>query len=140
MKNEHALNSSLSKGMNYFSPNLKHVKISDKYSIGISDFLLWMDGESAAMEVKFIKDYPKRGGTKLLSHPFSGVQLSFLHEIDATKNGGYGLVGVDSERRMYIIPYWRLPEEGNWTKDSFKHEEYMWYDFKDIDGLLNYIF
>lgn len=144
MKSEHALNSHLAKLMRRKSPELKYLKTSDKFAIGISDFLLWWDGpcrhHSAAIEVKFIKEYPKRGGSKLLSHPFSGVQISYLHQMACAASHAYGLVGVDCEKLMYVVPYKEIPEPGNWANHMFQQKAFPSFDFKDLDGLLGHIF
>lgn len=140
MKTEGELNGKLGKMLNKKSPELKYVKVADKFTLGISDFLIWWRGMSAAVEVKFIKVYPKRGSSKLLSHPFSGTQLSFLFEMECSGAFSFGLVGVDCEKRLYLVPREEIPKTGNWEHLRFKESQYTWYDYKDIDGLLEGIF
>ena len=140
MKNEHALNAHLAKLMNRKAPGFKYVKLADKYTIGLSDFLMWYGGDSTAMEVKFVKFFPKRDDTILLAHPFKGTQLSFLREIEMTHHKAWGLIGVDDEREMHLIPNYEIPSSGNWTSSMFRQADFPCYDFSDIDGLLKGMF
>ena len=140
MKNEGEFNMHLSKDFKRRQPELYALKVADKFSIGISDFLLFYVGTCIGMEVKLIKDWPIRKTTKIMTHPFAGGQRTFLESIKLTRNDGFGLVGVDSERRMYCIPMLKIPESGNWTHQDFVAEGFKSFDFDEIEQLINYMF
>lgn len=140
MKNEHEFNSYLAKEFRKLTPDLKCLKASDKFSIGVSDFLLWYRSKSVAMECKFIKAFPKKPTTDVLSHKFEGPQYSFLQQISMTGSHSYGLVGVASEKKMYLIPIYSLHKDGNYTLAEFMHQNFKAFAFDDVDGLIKRLF
>lgn len=136
MRTEGDFNGYLSKKFNRLKPELKYIKIADKFTIGISDFLMWRYGKSCAIESKFIKEWPKRMTSKVLSHPFKGTQISFLKEMDMAGCNSFGLIGVECEKKMYLIPHRWISEGGNFRHDLFLESNFQSFDFKDIEGLL----
>lgn len=140
MKSEGEYNAFLSKEFKKRSPELHSVKIADKFSVGISDFIIWNCATSAGLEVKFIKDWPIRSTTKILKHPFAGAQKTFLESIALTRNAGWGLIAVESEKRAYAIPYDKIPDTGNWTHEDFLIEGFTWIHYEDVDNLIKLLF
>lgn len=115
-------------------------KASDKYKAGVSDFLIWTNGLSLAMEVKFIKTIPKPT-IKLLGHTFSTEQISFLQGFDILGGGkAFGLIGVDCEKKVYPVWWKDIPSKGNWKTEKFFEQHKTCFDFKDIPGLMDYLF
>lgn len=139
MRNENAYNAYLSKELRKLhSEGLYHTKTSDRFTAGISDFLIWWKGKSIALEVKFIKEFTTKGD--LLAHPFTGAQLTFLESIHFSGNNAYGLVAVGSEKRMYAIPWSTIPINGNWINDEFRTGyDYKAFSWEDTYGMLKYI-
>ena len=76
MKTENEFNAYLSREFKKIR-GLRSIKASDKYTPGISDFLLWKGGLGGFLETKFLKAFP-RPSSLLLKHPFSTEQVSFL--------------------------------------------------------------
>lgn len=151
MKTENDFNAYLSKQFKRMR-NLRALKTADKYSPGISDFLLWKDGKGAFLETKYIKDYPKPN-RKLLTHTFSTKQLSFLEEGEL--RGGcpaWGAIGVGSEKKIYCFPWYLIPSDGNWKTEEFlkqKSRLSLYYDgmcafqynhFTDIEKMVEELF
>ena len=116
MKNENALNAYLGKELRKLSPRVHTIKISDKFTSGISDFLLYTEGTSIAVEVKFVPELPSYKA-QLLQHPFTGEQLTFLESIDLTNNRAFGLVVIG--KMAYPVPACFIPETGNWMCSDF---------------------
>ena len=118
MKNEGDLNRYLTKEIKKI-PHVMMVKASDKYTPGISDFLLWKDGKGAFLETKFISHIPSTN-KNLLKHAFSPKQVSFLRGMTNVAGcPSWGAVAVGEDRKIYCIPSWELPEEGNWKTEEF---------------------
>lgn len=142
MKNENAFNAYLSKEFRSRHNRLGcfHVKASDKFTAGVSDFLLWMNSHSAGLETKLVKTIDRKPTTLLLDHTFTGAQLTFLESMRLTGNYAYGLVGVLDTSRMLLIESANLPESGNWTASEFDMVNKRNFAMDDIDGLLQAIF
>jgi hypothetical protein len=135
MKGENDFNGQLSKEFRQLK-GLHHVKVADKFTIGISDFLIWIEGTSIALETKFVKEWPK-GHLKLLQHEFTGPQQTFLESIALTGNRAFGLVYVDCVRQSFIIPWNQIPKEGNWHTEEFKQYGYNSVFWGDTTGLIH---
>ena len=138
MKTENEFNALLSKKLKSMSPHIHYIKASDKFTIGVSDFIIWGGGgNSLVMESKFVKEIPGPNA-KLLKHPFSGSQKTFLESVALTKNQAFGLVGVHSWKEMYLIPQPLV--KCNWTVSEFqeliKNPEVESVDFGNILKLL----
>ena len=140
MKNENEFNAYLSKEFRKLGPGLKALKTSDKFHIGVSDFLMWYKGRSVAMEVKFIKNFTGRMG-RLLTHPFTGPQMTFFKTHDMAGSMGWGLIGCQEERIMVPIQVSFIPPSGNWeTQDFVQNCKGPVYDFNEIECLVHHLF
>lgn len=112
------------------------LKTSDRFQVGISDFLIWHKTTSIGAEVKFTKTLPKKDGL-VLSRPFTGPQRTWLNRFGRTGNGSVGIVGIDSIKTMYVFHHTAIPGSGNWTKSEFD-EALRWalpVSFKGQDSL-----
>jgi penicillin-binding protein-related factor A (putative recombinase) len=137
MKNENHLNAEISKKLRVLhNHGYYHTKISDRFSAGVSDFLIWGRGRSAALEVKFVKNWPSDAAA-LLDHTFTGPQLTFMESIELTKNPAFGLVAVEEARSFFLIPYNALPESGNWATGDFRSKRWIRTDWMDVQELVN---
>lgn len=96
-----------------------HMKPNDRITDGISDFIIWFQGKTLAMENKFIKDIKDGSKAQVLQHVFSGAQLSFLRSQRYAGNRAMGLVAVDAHKCFYIFELSEIPESGNWKSDEF---------------------
>ena len=147
MRGENEFNRHLSKELKKLKPKTFHLKVSDRFQSGVSDFLLIRDGRAVALEVKFVKKVGS-GEAKLLSHPFTGPQLSFFRNVVGSGGKAFGLIAVGSERKFYLIPFSNI-SSGNWSKDEFiKYQEVFSdfdYDrrvfaFKDVEPMVDRLF
>lgn len=97
-------------------------KLSDKYQVGMSDFLLIKKGRPVFIECKFKKEL--KGS---LSHPFSGPQISFMKQAAIGGAESYGLLWVDSISKMILVHELQIPSSGTFkgvSLDSIPHNEY----------------
>lgn len=140
MNNENELNAALSKFLRKKMPKLHPVKVADKMTLGLSDFLIFCLATSVGLEVKFVKELPVRDSSKVLTHEFSGAQLTFLESLELTLNRGYGLIGVKPWNKMILIQREYLAP--NFTLHEFKnaHEFGTIFELGDFDGLVKYLF
>jgi hypothetical protein len=140
LKTEGQFNAHLSKEFKRFNPKLKCLKVADKFSVGISDFLLWGNGKSRAIESKFVTHLPVRATTKVLSHPFAGAQLTFLEDICLAGCSGWGLIGIGETKTMHLLMLEDIPKEGNFTKEEFVGMRQVVFGFDEVPLLVDYLF
>lgn len=138
MKTEGEFNAWLSKKCKKMKPNTKYLKIADKFTVGISDFLIWRNGKTLAIESKFVKKMPTRGTSKILSHIFKGEQKTFLEDMELSGNTAYGVIGIHTELLVFI-PHILIPESGNWTKEDFDHCKNNFEVFPWVDGFEKFL-
>jgi len=132
------INKYLSRKLRTLRPKTYHIKIADKYTIGISDFLIWHLGCTIALEMKYIDDYPSEH-SKLLTHIFTGSQLTFLEDMELAQNISVGGVCVNSEKRVYIMSLEDIPPEGNWITREFRSKNFWHWDLQEPKELLEHI-
>lgn len=139
MKTENDFNAYLGKNLRTLIPEVKVIKVSDRFTEAISDFLVWYKGKSLAFEVKFEKDYPKRDTSKVLSHPFKKSQITFLKEILITGSYAWGFVAMDCDKMMYIFDPAIIPENGNMSKEYFKKSYLKRFHYSEYKEALDYM-
>lgn len=123
MKNENEFNAALSKSLRRLQPSVFIIKASDKFTIGISDFLIFGFGKTLALECKYVREWPSDKAL-LLRHPFTGEQQTFLESMQLSGHAAFGLVAVGETKEMFLIPGSRIPRDGNWDTGSFKTESH----------------
>lgn len=141
MKTENEFNAELSKQFKKFEPHLKAVKSSDRISIGISDFTLYGNCLSCALEVKFVKELPVRESSAILGHKFDGGQITYLESIWLTGNNAFGLIAVEQEKMMYLFDMKHCPPDNRIEFFDFHMRDLKqaWFQkvpYGDINGLL----
>jgi len=110
-KTEGAFNSFLASEFQKYRPRFYAIKLADKYKAGISDFLIFCDGKGIALESKNILTRGSSG--LLLKHPFSPQQRNFFRNVDGTRNFAMGILGIDDEKKMFLIHPSIITENGN---------------------------
>lgn len=138
MKNENQFNAYLSKEFRarHSRHEIFHLKASDKFTAGVSDFLLWGNGYSCGLETKFTDTIDRKANTLVLEHTFTGAQQTYLESMRIAGSGNYGLVAVKDISAMFLINGVQIPESGNWTAQEFAEQSKKMFHFGDIDGLL----
>ena len=139
MKTENEFNAYLSK--KFRATNATAVlKVCDKITPGIPDFLIWRGTRSLAIESKFVAKLPKKRTAQLLKHTFSGPQLTMLETLSIGGAITYGLVGIGETKLMYLIPRDKIPMCGNWDVEGFFHQTGTTvYRFDEADVILNQV-
>lgn len=136
MRNESDFNRFLAKEFRKLSPNLHFLKASDKFTAGVSDFIIWYHRASIALESKFISKWPSNNSL-LLRHPFTGAQQTFLESVYLTGNKGFGIVGIGEDKSFIVIPEDQIPRSGNWNVEEFKNMPYDRFSFKEVKYFLD---
>ena len=121
-----------------------YLKTSEKYMAGVSDFLVWQEGIGLAMEVKMAKKrlVNKEARGKLLAHPFSSKQISFLKGFSKIGGGkAWGVVCLSDLKRIYPVKWDEIPASGNWDAGDFlsKHGD-TFVDILEIEDLMHYMY
>ena len=132
MKTEGEFNTFLGNQMKKMGKEFTAIKHSDRFQTGISDFMVYGNGKAMALESKFVKELPG-GNTLLLKHPFTGPQLTYLESISLSGNWAFGIVGIEQTKRIYAIPFSKLPKEGNWKTQIFLEENNLVFGWNEFD-------
>ena len=117
MKTEGDFNAALSK--QFRKAGIFAIKVADKFTIGISDFLILHNSVTLALECKFISEWPS-DRAQLLKHPFTGEQLTFMESVRLAGHRAIGLVAVKEAGKMILIESQAIPESGNWNTGDFR--------------------
>jgi hypothetical protein len=136
MKNENEFNAYLKKEFKKYS-QYKAVKISDRFKIGLPDWLIFCGGRAAAVECKFAIDWYE--DKNILKHTVSKPQITSLNGFAAVAVPSLVLIGVVGQRKMYVGRPEHLTPSGNVTGKILNNHFFSFY-FTDIDGLLKHLF
>jgi hypothetical protein len=136
MKTEHDFNAWLKKELKRFD-SYKAVKISDRFKIGLPDWLIFHHGRAVVVECKFIQDITK--SKYLLGHPVTRPQITSLKSFEAVDVLPFILIGIRGEKIMYLGGYQELTSSGNVTLGVLD-SAFKMYGHSQIDMLLNYMF
>lgn len=109
MTTENDFNRKLSTYLKAYSKVVFTRKLSDKYQVGMSDFMIIHGGKTAFVESKWKKEL--KGP---LAHPFSGAQVSFMKQAANAGALCFGLIGIQSEAKMVLIPSHGIDASGNY--------------------------
>lgn len=137
MKTEGEFSSYLTRKIRELGPKYKAVKLSDRFRIGLADWIIIHEGRVAALEAKFVKQLPKRG--QLLKHPVTGPQMTSLLSMSMAGCRSWVLIANGPARTMAAVPFVDVPPTGNFPSDFFETTELI-YTFNDVPLLLNAIF
>jgi hypothetical protein len=77
MKTEHDFNAWLKKEFRQFD-EYKAVKISDRFKIGLPDWLIFHKGKAVVVECKFAKNMTDKSTKNLLTHSVKPPQITAL--------------------------------------------------------------
>jgi hypothetical protein len=139
MKDENEFNAKLSQRFSRLRPELMHVKVSDRFGIGLSDFILWHRGRSVVIESKFIRDLPALNGN-VLKRVFTPEQITFMTLIKNSDTKAYGLIGCHETKSMWLIdPLW-LNSKGNLKREMLLNGKHMVFKLCDTVSLASSIF
>jgi penicillin-binding protein-related factor A (putative recombinase) len=98
MKNEAAFSRQLKKLANRI-PYLSFLKLSDKYKVGLSDYLVIFKGQASFIECKF-----KESLKGTIKYSFTPAQKAFFITQSQAGARCFGLIWVEEVRRMFLLP------------------------------------
>lgn len=141
MKNENEFNRHLKSGFQKVGTSIKAIKVSDRFHIGASDWLVFVKGNCHAIEAKFVKKLQNRG--KLLRHVVSGPQVTFMHSMELAGVKSWVLIGVGDLRKMFLLRWDYFYESGNMAVEDFRilldRDEILSFPMSDVDELVGYL-
>lgn len=95
------------------------LKTNDRFSLGVPDLIIVMYGAMYAIECKFTKRYSQNSERLILSHVFTGPQISILRQV--SRAGGLSLGAIQIKRdTAFIINPFRIPASGNFTSKELE--------------------
>jgi hypothetical protein len=118
MKNEHEFNAYFTKTVKKMGTIYKIIKASDRFKLGVPDWLIIHDGKIVALESKFVKSIPSRG--KILDRQVTMPQVSFLKSIALAGGRAYVIVGIQEIRKFIVAPY-IVFNDGNITVEEYRN-------------------
>lgn len=141
MKTENDFNAYLTKEIRKLGTDYRAVKLCDRFKIGLADWLMFYKGKPVALEAKFVKTLPKTKAKKVLGHPITGPQISFLVGMELAGVRGFAIVASSSDSMMRLIPTHEIPPTGNFTLEEFlKLTETRSCKISDINILMEMLF
>jgi len=111
VKNENEFNSFLSREFKKCK-GYKAVKVSDRFKIGLPDWLLFHEGRAVAAECKFAKEW-KKGN--MLGHAVTAPQITALEGFSSVNVSSRVVVGVADPRVIYVGCFRDITDKGNVT-------------------------
>lgn len=141
MKNENEFNAYLTKEIRKLGSDYKAVKMCDRFKVGVPDWLIFYKGKPVAVEAKFVKNLPKTKAGKVLGHPVTGAQITFLKGMALAGVSGKIIIASLEESLVRVVPLEILPENGNFTLEEFKNlTETRSCKISDINILMGMLF
>lgn len=135
MKNENEFNAFL-KGDFRRCKGYKAIKVSDRFKIGLPDWLIFHDGRAVAAECKFAKTW-KKGN--MLAHPVTPPQITSLEGFSAVFVSTAIIIGVADPRVIYVGRYKDLTPSGNVTGEILDRD-FRKFQFGDVRWILEHMF
>lgn len=89
-------------------------KTNDRFSLGIPDLWIITRGRLFAVEAKFCSSWNESSSRPLLSHKFSGTQISILRQIRRAGGLSCGVVQVEPSVAFVLDPS-DIPSSGNFN-------------------------
>jgi hypothetical protein len=89
-------------------------KTNDRFSIGIPDLWIVTRGRLFAIEAKSVSSWNPLSDKPLLSHKFSGPQISILRQIRRAGGLSFGAIQTEPSVARILDPF-DIPESGNFT-------------------------
>ena len=136
MKNENEFNAFLKKEFKKHS-EYKAIKVSDRFKIGLPDWLVFHEGRAAAVECKFAGEW--YDDKNILKHTVSRPQITCLNGFSAVAVPSLILVGIADKKKMYVGRPEHLTTSGNVT-GTILYNHFFSFDFKEIKELLKNFF
>lgn len=141
MRNENDFNAYLTKEIRKLGTDYKAIKLADKFRIGMPDWLMFYKGLAVGVEAKFIRGKPKKDTSKLLAHPVTAPQISYMKSLELAGVKCKVLIGSALDAKIRVISFPDLPETGNYSLGEFEalHESCLC-KFTDVDSLVEKLF
>lgn len=94
-------------------------KTNDRFSLGIPDLWIITRGRIFAIEAKFADRWDKSSKRPILSHSFSGPQISILRQV--RRAGGICCGAVQVEPSVaYVLDPIDIPSSGNFSSEKIE--------------------
>jgi len=140
MATENDFNAKVTDAIRKMGTSYKAMKVSDRFKSGCADWLIFHCGLAVAVEAKYAQSLPKKG--KVLKHPVTGPQRTFLKTMGAANIPGWVILGLADYRKIVAVPLSLLPPDGNWTRaeiDELLLNPYC-YSFGEVPEMVKMMF
>lgn len=117
MRTENEFNARLTKDIRKLGTTYKAIKMSDRFKIGVPDWLMFYEGRAVAVEAKFVQKIPPK--RKVLSHPVTGPQISYMKSLSLAGVPCKVIIGASFDDLVRIVSLEDLPEDGNFSSEQF---------------------
>lgn len=137
MKSEHEFNAFLKKEFRKYS-EYKAIKISDRFKIGLPDWLIFHDGRAVAVECKWAKEYKIE--SNILGHSLSAPQVTVLKSFEGVQVPAVVLVGLSDTKTMAVGSWAAFTKGGNITGRIMINARFEFFPMTDTYDLLKHLF
>jgi len=117
LRTENEFNARLTRDIRKLGTTYKAIKMSDRFKIGVPDWLMFYEGRAVAVEAKFIQKIPAR--RKVLSHPVTGPQISYMKSLTLAGVPCKVIIGAAFDDLVRVVDLEDLPEDGNFSVEQF---------------------
>jgi hypothetical protein len=94
---------------------------------GVPDEYLILNGRSFWLELKAVDKWPKKPGSNILGHRFSGPQLTFMRKVDRAHGRGLGVIGWKEDRvwKCASLRVHDIGTDGTVTRDELNRHPHV---------------
>jgi len=110
MRGENEFNQFVTAQIKKMGTSYKAFKVSDRFHIGASDWMIFHNGSAVVVEAKHIDKIKDRG--TVLSYKLTGPQLTFMQSMALAGVPGWVFIGVRDGGHIITIPASIVPENG----------------------------
>lgn len=100
-------------------------KTNDRFSLGIPDLVIVINGDMYAIEAKYTEvkgtTHDSWSTSLVLKHPFTGPQISVMRQLVKAGAYSFGVIQVE-QSEAYIVHPDNIPEGGNFTHRDLEDE------------------
>jgi hypothetical protein len=121
MKGENEFNQFVTSQIKKMGTSYKAFKVSDRFHIGASDWIIFHNGNAVVVEAKYIDKIKDRGA--VLNYKITGPQLTFMRSMSLAGVTGWVFIGVREGGKIITLPASIVPENGQLLWQFIHYDE-----------------
>lgn len=140
MRGENDFNRYLTMQIRKLGTSVKAFKMSDRFHIGASDWMIYHGGRAVALEAKYVREEDRK--KVVLKYKITGPQLTFMKSMALAGVPGFFLIGVQDTKRMYLVPAGEVASTGqlHWDELFDTSSKTVWFHISEVAEMITYLF